>query len=171
MRPVTDRHACPCCGYRTLLERDRYELCPVCFWEDDPSESRKPGFALGANGVSLVEAQQMYLRLGATHPSLVNKVRPPQPEEARPADWRPHEASNFNVEPVITRDEAGELLGIASWRITYRIVQGDLVKGIGPDPLAGYVTQSSVRDELIWQANAGPLKRAGRLLSHLFQWF
>jgi hypothetical protein len=113
----------------------------------------------------------MYLRLGATYPSLVNKVRPPQPEEARPADWRPHEASNFNVEPVITRDEAGELLGIASWRITYRIVQGDLVKGKGPDPLTGYVTQSSVRDELIWQANAGPLKRAGRLLSHLFQWF
>ena len=168
---MTDREACPCCGYRTLLERDTYELCPVCFWEDDPRESRDPNFALGANGVSVVKAQQTYLRSGAMHPSFLDKVRPPRPDEARTADWRPQEASNLDVEHVITRDEAGELLGLSPWRITYKIFQGDLVKGKGPDPLSGYVTQSSVREELMWQANAGPLKRAGRLLSHLLQWF
>jgi hypothetical protein len=28
-------HRCPCCGYRTLSERGGYEICSVCFWEDD----------------------------------------------------------------------------------------------------------------------------------------
>jgi hypothetical protein len=26
---------CPSCGCRTLGERDGFEICPVCFWEDD----------------------------------------------------------------------------------------------------------------------------------------
>lgn len=26
---------CPCCGYRTIKERGFYEICPVCYWEDD----------------------------------------------------------------------------------------------------------------------------------------
>ena len=28
-------YRCPCCGYKTLPERGGFELCPVCFWEDD----------------------------------------------------------------------------------------------------------------------------------------
>lgn len=74
---VTDLLACPCCGYRTLPERDNYELCPVCFWEDDPSESRAPGFAGGANSVDLVTAHQTFLRIGAMHPLLILPVRNP----------------------------------------------------------------------------------------------
>ena len=27
---------CLCCGYRTLEERGAFDICPVCFWEDDP---------------------------------------------------------------------------------------------------------------------------------------
>ena len=26
---------CPCCGSLTLPAGGQYELCPVCFWEDD----------------------------------------------------------------------------------------------------------------------------------------
>ena len=26
---------CPCCKYRTLHSRGGFEVCPVCFWEDD----------------------------------------------------------------------------------------------------------------------------------------
>ena len=29
--------ACPCCLYQTIKERGQYEICPVCFWEDDGS--------------------------------------------------------------------------------------------------------------------------------------
>src|SRR5579885_3179586 len=29
------KYSCPCCGYKTLDERGGYDICPVCFWEDD----------------------------------------------------------------------------------------------------------------------------------------
>ena len=30
-----ERFTCPCCGYPTLPERGRYEICDLCNWEDD----------------------------------------------------------------------------------------------------------------------------------------
>lgn len=30
-----DKVICLCCGYRTLDERGAFDICPVCFWEDD----------------------------------------------------------------------------------------------------------------------------------------
>jgi hypothetical protein len=30
-----ERYTCPCCAYPTLTERDEYEICPLCGWEDD----------------------------------------------------------------------------------------------------------------------------------------
>ena len=29
------KYKCLCCGYRTLDTRGEYDICPVCFWEDD----------------------------------------------------------------------------------------------------------------------------------------
>ncbi|WP_419795509.1 CPCC family cysteine-rich protein, partial [Staphylococcus haemolyticus] len=60
-RQRSPAHPCPCCGYRTLPTRTMYDLCPVCFWEDDPGQSAQPWSAHGANGISLVEAQREYL--------------------------------------------------------------------------------------------------------------
>jgi hypothetical protein len=28
-------YACPCCGRKTLPERNNYEICETCFWEDE----------------------------------------------------------------------------------------------------------------------------------------
>lgn len=72
---VVERWPCPCCGFRTLDQADAYELCAVCFWEDDPHQSRHPHSVDGANGVSLVEGQRSYLRIGAMAPEFVAKVR------------------------------------------------------------------------------------------------
>lgn len=30
-----EAETCPCCGYKTLAERGMYEICPVCWWEDE----------------------------------------------------------------------------------------------------------------------------------------
>lgn len=30
-----EKFKCLCCGYRTLDTRGGYDICPVCFWEDD----------------------------------------------------------------------------------------------------------------------------------------
>jgi hypothetical protein len=27
-------HACPCCNYRTIINRGNYEICKICKWED-----------------------------------------------------------------------------------------------------------------------------------------
>ena len=32
---MSDFERCPCCGLPTLDARGRFELCPVCWWEDD----------------------------------------------------------------------------------------------------------------------------------------
>ena len=49
---VKQRWPCPCCGYRTLDGSDMYELCPVCFWEDDPHQTELPDSVDGANGIA-----------------------------------------------------------------------------------------------------------------------
>lgn len=72
---------CPCCGHRTLAERDAYELCPVCFWEDDPNQSRHPDSADGANNSSLVDCRQTYQQIGAIKHIFLDRVRPPRPQE------------------------------------------------------------------------------------------
>jgi hypothetical protein len=74
---------CPCCGCRTLSERIAFEICEVCFWEDDgQDESDADECRGGPNGsLSLREARANYLRYGACEESMVGNVRPPRPEE------------------------------------------------------------------------------------------
>lgn len=33
--PEDGPYPCPCCRYITLPTRGGYDICPVCFWEDD----------------------------------------------------------------------------------------------------------------------------------------
>lgn len=41
------RYTCPCCGYPTLTERAGYEICDICFWEDDGQDDELADRALG----------------------------------------------------------------------------------------------------------------------------
>lgn len=84
-------YPCPCCGYKTLPGRGDYDLCPVCWWEDDGAE---PWEYSGPNGQTLVEAQQEYLAERRPHRLRPGKVRPPKRHEARDPDWRPHERTD-----------------------------------------------------------------------------
>lgn len=79
------RHAeyetCPCCGNRTLDPEDSaFEICPVCFWENDPSQVRYPD-ETGANDISLNEARKNYAEFGACAERFIDYVRKPLPEE------------------------------------------------------------------------------------------
>ena len=51
---------CPCCGQYYFTEKNAYEICPVCGWEDDPLQRREPEFEGGANRLSLQEARRKY---------------------------------------------------------------------------------------------------------------
>ncbi len=74
-------HPCPCCGYLTLLEPGAYEICDVCFWEDDSFQRDNPDDAGGANKVSLSEAQANYRSYGVSEWRFKRNVRPPRRDE------------------------------------------------------------------------------------------
>jgi hypothetical protein len=69
---------CPCCQHFTLDECASYDICPVCFWEDDGTTGEH-GFS--PNGVSLIEARQNYQKFGANTERDLKHVRPPRTEE------------------------------------------------------------------------------------------
>ncbi len=52
------KYTCPCCGYKTLEEEPpgTYEICNICFWEDDSVQFKEPDYEGGANEVSLKQA-------------------------------------------------------------------------------------------------------------------
>ncbi len=74
---------CPCCGCLTLGERGSYEICPVCYWEDDGQDDYDADVVRGGpNGVlSLTQARANYLRFGASDERRRAFVRPPRPDE------------------------------------------------------------------------------------------
>lgn len=74
---------CPCCGYRTLSieKRGSYEICPVCYWEDDKVQFADPEFKGGANRVSLTEARANFKAYGVSEPEHKSKVRKPFDDE------------------------------------------------------------------------------------------
>lgn len=77
------KYRCPCCGYYTFDERPngKYDICPVCFWEDDPFQMESPDYREGANGISLNQARENYLQYGACILSMKMNVREPNEEE------------------------------------------------------------------------------------------
>jgi hypothetical protein len=81
---------CPCCGHRTLESfPGSYEICPVCFWEDDPVQLLDPNYRGGANGPSLRECQANYRRFGACEERHVQHVRALGDGDELDPEWCP----------------------------------------------------------------------------------
>jgi Cysteine-rich CPCC len=57
---MSELFECPCCAQKTLEDRFGFDLCPVCFWEDDWDQSEH-----SSNHISLTEAQRNYAAYGA----------------------------------------------------------------------------------------------------------
>lgn len=83
------RQACPCCGYLTLSERGAYEVCRVCFWEDDGQDDHDADVVRGGpnSSISLTEARRNFAAYGASERRVVHLVREPFPEEVPPQEW------------------------------------------------------------------------------------
>jgi hypothetical protein len=64
---------CPCCGYPTIIERGSYEICEICFWEDDTQDDNLADEIWGGpNGkLSLTEAR---LNISKTLDKLANEL-------------------------------------------------------------------------------------------------
>ena len=75
--------ACPCCRHLTLSEGADFEICPVCFWEDDGQDDTDADEVRGGpNGaLSLTEARRNFASFAACEQSAIQHVRSPRPEE------------------------------------------------------------------------------------------
>ena len=81
---TTLRYICPCCGYKTLEERaGNFEICSICYWEDDNLQRDNPHYAGGANEESLYEAQQNFLKFGASSEKYLELVRKPTSKDSK----------------------------------------------------------------------------------------
>lgn len=76
-------YRCPCCTSHTLDERRGYEICPVCFWEDDGQDNEDADTVrAGPNkGLSLAQARRNYQEFGACHRDFVGDARSPTADE------------------------------------------------------------------------------------------
>ncbi|MDD1503503.1 CPCC family cysteine-rich protein [Lysinibacillus sp. CNPSo 3705] len=72
-------YPCPCCGYFTIY--DEYDICDVCYWQQDTIGLDKPDVATGPNRVSLHQAQKNYKEFGASQKRLLEFVRAPEEDE------------------------------------------------------------------------------------------
>lgn len=77
-------HRCPCCGCLTLEQAPpgTQDICPVCYWEDDPLQSADPLATDGPNRVSLRAARRNYQDFRASHAAYRARVRAPLCHEA-----------------------------------------------------------------------------------------
>jgi hypothetical protein len=78
-----NKFRCPCCGFKTLPERDAYEICPVCRWEDDGQDDHNADKVLGGpNGwLSLTAARSNFKNFGACDAKYSSHVRNPRADE------------------------------------------------------------------------------------------
>lgn len=92
-----EKFVCSCRGCRTLDERGVYDICPVCFWEDDaylvvnngelkgvrvdndiPDEALLDVPSGANNGLTLREGRKNYRKFGACDEKMMRYVRKPK---------------------------------------------------------------------------------------------
>ncbi len=119
------RYPCPCCGYLVFDEDPgSYDICSICFWEDDLSQLRFAFMDGGANRVSLGDGQRAYAILGACEGRFVMYVRQPTGEDRRDAGWRPLDPTRDNIEDAQAVTNAAQTYPddptrLYYWRDTY----------------------------------------------------
>ena len=58
-------HQCPACDYFSLSKRGEYDICPICFWEDDGRDLDTLDEVSGPNHLTLREARANFRNTGA----------------------------------------------------------------------------------------------------------
>ncbi len=95
-----EKYQCLCCGYKTLDSRGEFDICSVCFWEDDTYlnfsvspivgmyYNRKPAMeelldipSAANHGLTLRSAQKNYRLFGACTQDMLPYVRKPHSNE------------------------------------------------------------------------------------------
>lgn len=70
------KYLCPCCqSYEFDDGPGSYDICPVCFWENDKIQAENPDYTGGANRLSLNECRKNYKKYGACEEKYVSYIR------------------------------------------------------------------------------------------------
>ncbi|MGW8484403.1 CPCC family cysteine-rich protein [Microbacterium sp. NPDC055903] len=115
-------YPCPCCGHVTLGEPPgSYEICAVCFWEDDAVQLRWPTYQGGANTPCLIDAQRAYAEGPAMEHRFTEVVRAAAPQEPVDSRWRPIDLERDFFEAEDDRDAEwpDDLTTLYWWRPTF----------------------------------------------------
>lgn len=83
-----------------------YEICPVCFREDDGVQFRWPTMAGEANKISLIEAPRNHQDIGACDQHSRQFVRPPTVDEPLDPAWRPIDLARDSLPTYWRRDHS-----------------------------------------------------------------
>ena len=68
--------ACQACGNFTISEHGSYDICPVCFWEDDGLYDNPDEIWGGPNkNLSLTQARKNFQDFGACDKEMLKHVR------------------------------------------------------------------------------------------------
>ena len=92
MERKTGMKACPCCGYRTLPARGHYEICLICWWQDDGQDNDRANEVRGGpnSDLSLTQARINYLTIGVSKPIHID-------HQLQPYALRAYERERFFV--------------------------------------------------------------------------
>jgi hypothetical protein len=113
-----------------------YEICPICFWEDDIAQLKYPAMSSGANHVSLIEAQKNYADFGSSERRLLPFVRPPKRSESREPAWRPIDPLIDNLLPAPSDVWPSNSTELYWWRDSYKWLVA--VGSVDPIEFAGW---------------------------------
>lgn len=100
------QYTCPACGHIVFNEPPgSYDICPICYWEDDLTQLENFDVAGGANHMSLIEAQNNYESIGAIEERLKQYVQKANKDDKKDPTWR---KINLRVDKIyrspITKD-------------------------------------------------------------------
>ncbi len=73
---------------RDILQTNTYEICEICFWEDDGYQYKYPD-ETGANYVSFRKAQQNFLKFWAKGERSLQFGRSPNKSDIKDHNWKP----------------------------------------------------------------------------------
>ncbi|MEM7174098.1 MAG: CPCC family cysteine-rich protein [Bacteroidota bacterium] len=78
-----NKYQCPCCKYYTLEEgrENSFDICDVCYWEDDEIQEDDPSYTGGANDVSLNQARENFKKYKAASEFVARFTRAPNEYE------------------------------------------------------------------------------------------
>jgi hypothetical protein len=116
-------HPCPCCGHLVFDDPPgSYDICPICFWEDDQVQLRWPSSGGGANRLSLIDSQHNYQQFGAIEERFTNQVRSATADEPLDPGWRaiaPTEVNVFEATGTSAAPWPADLTTLYWWRPTF----------------------------------------------------